>query len=226
MRKILMLLLLCVAEAVAAPLDFNGVIWYPVDPEAALTTADGSPAPLLPAALEIYKEHRRSIDAGNVDFDTMRRCQPPGLPRLLAQAMPFEFLQRDEVVFITYQWNHLVRVIQMNIAQPEPVGPTYLGQSVGYWDDGALVIDTIAFNDKTFLDDFGMPHSDSLHLTERYRIDDESGRLHLQMTIEDPQTFSKPWQSEFEFRAERGGRLQEDICVERENVVFWTRDEQ
>jgi len=226
MKGALAAILLWAAQAAPAGVDLNGITWHPVNPQESLTPADGSPAPLLPDARDTYRRNQASLKAGNDEFDLTRRCQPPGLPRLLSQPMPFEFLQRDEIILVVYQWNHLIRVVAMDVPQAEPIGPTFLGQSVGHWEADTLVIDTIAFNDTTLLDDLGMPHSESLHLTERYRLANDAQRLQLQLTIEDPQTFSKPWQAEFEFRGDAGGRLAEDVCVEREGVIFWNGDEQ
>lgn len=226
MKETTLAILLCAAQAAPAATDLNDIVWHPVNPQEPLTPADGSPVPLLPHAGETYRRNRESIQAGNDEIDLTRRCQPPGVPRILSQPMPFEFLQRDEIIFISYQWNHLVRVVEMDVPQPEPIGPTFFGQSVGRWEADTLVIDTIAFNDSTLLDDLGMPHSDSLHLTERYRLDSDARRLQLQLTIEDPQTFSKPWQAELQFRADPGRRLAEDVCVEREGIIFWNGDEQ
>jgi hypothetical protein len=204
----------------AAP-DLNGALWYPISPPAALRPIKGGPVPLLPDAKALYERNRVARKSGNLAFDPTERCQAPGLPRLLLQRQPFEFLQRSERIFIAYQWNRLVRVVDMDVSQPEPIGPTYLGQSVGRWEGDALVVDSISFNDTTLLDDAGMPHSDELHLTERYELSRDGRRLQLRLTIEDPKTFSQPWETALNFRREQAGRLSEDICVERKGVTFW-----
>lgn len=208
----------------AATPDLNGAIWRPIDSRTELRQANGSPPPLLPEARKKYEENRAARRRGQTDFDPAERCVAPGVPRLLLQNMPFEFLQRDERIFIHYQWNRLVRVIDMNIAQPEPYGPLLLGQSVGRWDGGTLVIDTISLDDRTLLDDAGMPHSDALHVIERYRLMNEGRTLQLALTIDDPKTFSKSWEARLRFRRDAGDRIEEDVCVERKGVVFWKGD--
>jgi hypothetical protein len=213
--------LLAGSTSLSAAPDLNGVIWHPVNLSAQLESADGRRVPLLPEARKAYQQHQAQRKQGDLNFDLTERCQPPGLPRLFAQPQPFEFLQRDERIFISYQWNRLIRVVDMNVPQAEVLYPTFLGQSVGAWQGNTLVIDTIGFNDATLLDDLGMPHSDALHLTERYQLSNNGKQLTLRVTIDDPQTFEHPWDTVFHFKAERQGRLDEDVCVERKKLEFW-----
>lgn len=209
-----------VAQAEAAP-DLNGVIWHPLNPPTQLRSADGKPVPLKPEARKLYEQHQAQRKQGDVQFDLTERCQPPGLPRLLTQNQPFEFLQRDDRVFIAYQWNRLVRVIDMNVPQSEDAYPKFLGQSVGQWQGDTLVIDTLSFKDVTLLDDAGMPHSEALHLTERYQLSENGQQLQVRVTIDDPETFTRPWDTVLTFKAEKNGRLGEDVCVERNKLEFW-----
>jgi hypothetical protein len=217
----LLLCLLITSSPLWAAPNLNGIVWLPLKPSTQVKPADGKPVPLLPEARQVYERHQAQRQQGDLSFDFTERCQPPGLPRLFAQNQPFEFLQRDERIFIAYQWNRLIRVIDMNVPQPEALYPMFLGQSVGIWQNNTLVIDSTSFNDTTLLDDAGLPHSDALHLTERYQLSKNGKRLTLRVTIEDPQTFAHPWDAVFHFKAEPGGRLGEDVCVERKKLEFW-----
>lgn len=201
--------------------DLNGGIWYVENPPHALRPIDGSRAPLLPDAQRIYNDRIAARNQKNLDFDSTEKCKPPGIPRLLLQPQPFEFLQRSERIFVVYQWNRLVRVIDMDVPQPESLGPTYLGQSVGQWQGNTLVVDSQSFNDTTLLDDAGMPHSDELHIVERYTLSPSARRLTLRIRIDDPKTFSRPWETVLHFKRDPTGRLAEDVCVERKKITFW-----
>jgi hypothetical protein len=74
---------------------------------------------------------------------------------------------------------------------PDP-NPSWMGYSVGHWEGETLVVDTAGFNDKSWIDTGGRPHSEALHVTERYRRRD-FGHLEIQITIDDPKAYTKPW---------------------------------
>jgi hypothetical protein len=77
-------------------------------------------------------------------------------------------------------------------AHPNDWDPTFAGHAVGKWAGDELVVDTVGFNDKTWIDIAGHPHTDKLHITERYRRID-LGHLEIRITIEDPGAYEKPW---------------------------------
>ena len=109
--------------------------------------------------------------------------------------------------------NRLPRRAYFDEALPTDVDPHYLGYSVAKWDGDALVIDTNGFDDSTLLDNAGLPHSEALHLTERYQLSADGKRLHLGLTIEDPKTFSMPWSAQADYVKRPGYELQEDVCA-------------
>ena len=98
--------------------------------------------------------------------------------------------------------------------QKDP-NPTWMGYSTGSWDGDALVVKTTGFNDKTWLDDVGHPHSDKMIVTERYRRTDY-GRLILDITVEDEIAYTRPWTTTQELRLEPTGDLIEYVCTENE----------
>lgn len=209
------------AGSLTGAADLNGGIWRIDHGAHQLRPVNGGQVPFLPEARRTYDEHIAQRSKGDLSFDTMEKCKPPGIPRLLLQARPFEFLQRSERIFIVYEWNRLVRVIDMDVPQPESFGPTYLGQSVGHWQGNALVVDSQSFNDTTLLDDAGMPHSDQLHVIERYTLAASGRRLTARIRLEDPKIFSRAWETELTFKRDLNGRLDEDICVQRQKITFW-----
>lgn len=195
---------------------FNGV-WQITSKVTALKTIDGKEPPLLPEAKAVYEQHRKARKAGDLSYDITTQCQPHGVPRLLFEAMPFEIMvqKQPKYVGLFYQWNRLARIVEMDKAHYEPLGPTYLGQPVGKWEGDTLVVDTNGFGDTTMLDTEGMPHSDQLRVIERYSLSNSGNQLNVQLTIEDPKTFSSSWQTRATFKRVKNGRIQEDVCVER-----------
>lgn len=206
--------LLLAATACASPKQFEGV-WQVIGNVAALRTTSGAEPPLLPEAKAVYDKHRASRKAGDTSYDPTRQCLPHGVPRIAYEPMPFELLPQAKQVVFMYQWNRLVRLVDLNKEHTEPPGPTFLGQSVGHWDGDTLVVDTNSFNDMSLLDADGMPHSDQLHVIERYTLDTSGNKMDAVITVEDPQTFSRPWETRVSFKRLHNVRIEEDVCVER-----------
>jgi len=90
---------------------------------------------------------------------------------------------------------------------------SWYGESIGHYEDDTLVVDTVGLNDKTFLDNYRTPHTDQLHVTERWRLIEGGKKLEILLTIDDPGTFYQPWQALRQYdRVNRSSR--EDICSE------------
>ena len=211
----------CASLASQAP-DLSEGTWRAVNPSDALTTIAGREPPLLPEARLKYEQNKAAARAGDRQFDTASRCLPPGMPRLLYMPGAFEFLQRREQIVILYQWNRLVRVVDMNVPQRELVGPSYLGQSVGRWEGSTLRIETIGLVDSTILDSTGLPHSEQLRLTEQY-IPESANRMHVIITIDDPKMYASAWQAKLTLEHQPDGVIPEDVCLERASprAVNW-----
>jgi hypothetical protein len=199
-------------EALAAPPDLSGVWFISTQVEAA-KTVDGKAPPLTPAAQAVYDAHRAAAAKGDYSFDGVTHCLPPGLPRLMLMREPFEILQKPKVIYFVHQLNRLPRRAYLDEPLPTDVDPHYLGYSVAKWDGNALVIDTNGFDDSTLLDNAGLPHSDALHLTERYELSADGMRLHLRYTIDDPKTFTQTWSGQAQYAKRPGFELTENVCV-------------
>jgi len=207
----------CVASTAWATPDFSGV-WRLSSDQTALTTTDGSVPPLLPGTLKAYRATQARRAAGDVSWDgTATRCKPPSEPRIMLEPMPFEIMQQTDKLFFAYQWNRLDRFVYFD--KPMIViAPTYFGTSVGKWDGDTLVVDVEGFNDKSFLDRDGMPRSTQLKLTERFHLSADRKTLYERIRINDPGTFSHPWDAQLTF-ARQTGHLQEDVCEERIGLI-------
>lgn len=209
-----------VAPAMAA--DLTGV-WQAVAPAAALRTEQGQVPPLLPEAKQTYEQHLAARKTGKAaDFDGTLHCQPPGIPRAYLMGMPFEIQQEDKFVYFLFQWNRLIRVVDLDVTheQQSQFAPYYFGWSVGRWQQNVLTTDVVLFEDSTVLDAAGLPHSMDLHLTERWTLSADGKSLEARITFEDPAMYSAPWSTRVRFkRAPAGTEIREDVCLERLGIV-------
>ena len=127
--------------------------------------------------------------------DPLARCLPQGVPRINTNGLfPFKIIQTPGLIVILYEQLNLFRQVFMDGRKlAGSPNPTWLGYSVGRWDGDTLVVDTMGFNDQTWLDtEKGHPASEALHVTERFRRKD-FGNLEVRATIDDPKTYTKPW---------------------------------
>ena len=140
-------------------------------------------------------------------------CWPGGTPGQMIFNEPMFILQTPEKVTLLYQRDHFVRHIYMNVPHSKNPKPSWFGESVGRYEGDELVVDTIGFNDKADLDNWGTPHSDALHVTERYKMVEGGKGLHVTFTVEDSKAFNKPWNGVAIFRQVKGPII-EAACAE------------
>ena len=181
--------------------DFSGV-WVPGS-----TLLPGDPS-YQPWAKKIYDERK----ANKGQDDPERVCLPNGAVRV--NPLPYKIVQRPETIALLWEGNtHSYRRFFLDgRAHNLEIEPeSWTGQSIGKWDNDTLVVDTVGFNDKTWLDATGKPHSDAMHLTERYRRPD-LGHLNVELTIEDTKAFTKPYTFTRAFTLAPGWELQEYVC--------------
>jgi len=146
--------------------------------------------------------------------DPDANCTLSGVPRLDLGPKPFKILQSPDEVVILYQaFTTFRQVFTDGRPLAEDLQPAWLGYSVGKWDGDTLVVDTAGFNDITWLDNAGTPHSESLHVTERFHRRD-MGHLDIQITIDDPKTFRHSFTVTEHARLAPSIELTEFICLE------------
>jgi hypothetical protein len=178
----------------------------------ALRTADGQPPPLQPWAAAVLDRRVKASQAGEPEALTLTRCLP-GMPVLmLGGPYPIQLLETpDQIAMLFEEQNHF-RVIRINGKHPDDPDPTFLGDSIGHWEGDTLVVDTIALNDQTPIDRVGTPHSDALHLIERYRRVDRD-TLEAVVTFDDPKAFTRRWEARVTYHpVPPGVSLTEYIC--------------
>src|SRR5579863_7862355 len=142
----------------------------------------------------------------------LAQCRPVSIPFLNFRGLS-RIVQTPGVVVILYESpNSLHRTILTDGRElPGQMSPTWLGYSVGHWEQDTLVVNTAGFNDKGWLDVGGVPQTESLRLTERYRRRD-FGHLELEVTFDDPKTFAKPFTLRMEKTLTPDTEIIEDVC--------------
>jgi hypothetical protein len=153
--------------------------------------------PLQPEAREIFKKHRAGIKnpnaAGHDEMNPRVACYPTGPTGPFVLPRPFLIVQTPDILILNTEWDHSVRRIYTDGRGHPPGYPLgWMGHSTGKWEGDTLVVDTIAVRPETWLDDIGTPHSDKLHMIERYRRPSKDN-LEIEFLFDDSKTFTKPW---------------------------------
>jgi hypothetical protein len=147
--------------------------------------------------------------------DPLGRCEPMGLPRnlnteIVAPHATFEFVSAPGRLLQFFEYRHDWREIWMDgreLPALEDTYPKWNGYSVGRWEGNTLIVDSIGFDDRTWLDKFGYTHSEEMRLEERYRRLD-ANTLELTMTVIDPVVYAEPFQSDRKLFTMNRGKLQ------------------
>jgi hypothetical protein len=123
-------------------------------------------------------------------------CLPPGIPRLYATSFPFQIYQLpNRIIFVFEGGAHMWRVVYTDGRKhtpPDKLNPTYLGEGIGHWEGDTLVVDVTGFNDRSWIDAAGHPHTEQLHVIERFTRVNEL-ILHYEATLHDPGAYTQPW---------------------------------
>ena len=155
-------------------------------------------------------------DSTIASTDPVDKCFPPGIPRLYYHPFPMEILQVPGRVVVVFEYDHFVRNIYTD-GRPHPADltPTWMGDAIGHWEGDTLVVDTVGFNAKTWLDRSGLPHSDALHLTERIRRADNA-TLVDDITVDDSKAYTKPWTAKRSFALKPKWNIMEFVCLDQQ----------
>lgn len=156
----------------------------------------------------------RTHSLKETDDPVLKLCLPPGTPRIYLQPFPFQIVQTPKEILMLFEYDHTIRQIFMDgRPHPDDLTPTYMGHSIGKWEDNTLVVDTVGFNERTWLDRDGHPHSDQLHVIERFHRTD-SENMTIDITMEDPKALAKPWVSQLNFQLRPGWDIMELACTD------------
>ena len=176
--------------------------------------ADLSNPNVLPWAKAQMKTSNEAVLAGKIAYTPRSSCLPAGVPAfMLFIVEPIFFVQSPREVLIIYSGDQQVRRVDLDVPHSANPKPSWYGESIGRYQNGALVIDTIAFNDKTFVDNYRTPHTDKLHVVEHWKLTDGGKMLEAQFTVEDPGTFVAPWSGLQRYRRVQE-TMGEQVCAE------------
>jgi hypothetical protein len=143
------------------------------------------------------------------------RCLPDGPRASISGLDPFRLIQTPTIVVILHEPGTSRQIFTDGRALPKDPQPTWMGYSIGRWEDDTFVVETAGFNDKTWLDFSGHPHTEALRVTERYRRTD-FGHMRLSITFDDPKTYTKPFTIEVAVNFMPDSDLIESVCLENE----------
>jgi len=166
------------------------------------------------AAKPVFGPHKKPANDSN---DPVYGCFPPGVPRIYLHRRPMEIVQNSNEVIMLFEYARLVRQIYTDGRPHDDFldPPLWMGDSIGKWEGDTLVVDAIGFNDKTWLDRIGHPHSDALHVVERIRRVDH-GTLEDDITIDDSKAYKKPWTIQTTFELQPAADLDwEGVCEDQ-----------
>lgn len=194
------------AKPVTQDLGDGGICIYGCEPR------DRTP-PDRPVYRAEFQATVADLEARQVDEDPSLTCQPPGVPRI---GPPDKIMQNEnEVVFLYDDLNGAFwRIVPTNGATHRDVQPSYLGDSIGWWEDDTLIVETINFNTRTWLTDDGSFHTDDLRVIERFSR--EGDTLFYQAIAHDPAVLAEPWELRPRELSLSGWELEEPApCIER-----------
>jgi hypothetical protein len=206
---------------------------------------------LKPQAAEQVKKQGEISLTGVAFPDPENQCRPSGVPYIFWN-FEMQMLQQPDKITILYFWDHQVRHVRVNQPHPASVTPSWYGDSVGHYEGDTLVIDTVGIKvgPVSMVDRYGTPHTEALHVVERYRLldyeaakeaqergekENRRGRqwavdpnykgkgLQLQFTVEDEGVFTMPWSATITYRRALG-EWPETVCAENRHEYYAGKD--
>jgi len=177
--------------------------------------------PMTPWAQARFEQARPTFGPNSFSVadtnDPVYDCFPPGAPRIYFHPFPMEIIQTPGRVMMVFEYDHFLRQIYTDGREHRTdLSPSWMGDATGHWEGDTLVVETVNFNDKTWIDRRGVPHSEELRVIERIRRVDENS-LVIDITIEDPIAFTETWTGRREYRAVDWD-VEEFICMD--NISF------
>ena len=193
--------------------------------EAPMRLADLSNPNFKPWVIDYLKKANDELLAKGIRYASRASCRPPGVPEFLVHGAGFQaihFLQTEKEVLLINDGDTQIRHVYMNVPHSEQPTPSYFGESVGHYEGGELVVDTVGFNDKTLVDDrYNVPHTTQLHVIERFKLIDDGKGLEANFTVDDPGAFNAPWSGTVRYRHPARPRpLDEEPCAEEAAAGF------
>ncbi len=178
-------------------------------------------APFQPWAKAVYEHRQRTL----LRDDPLARCLPPGGPRQFHTANGFQFIEQRELGRILVLLGGGDRNWRVIYTDGRPAGQgaeavlSYYGTSVGHWEKDTLIVDSAGFNERFWLTSGGLPHTEALHLTERFSRPDLN-TLKYEVTVDDPRTYTRPWSGGWTIQWVPDKDIEEYFCEDNAESTF------
>jgi hypothetical protein len=185
--------------------------------------ADLSNPILQPWTIPSMKKANEEVLAGKVPFRARERCWPVGVPGFVAYSLvePFFFIQTPQKIVVINQGGPELRRIYLNVLHSKDVKPSWYGESVGHYEDGdTLVIDTIGVSAKSYVDNYRTPHTDQIHVVERWKLAADAKTVDVSVFVEDAGAFTMPWVAVQRWRRVENAPLSMAACNENNGDFF------
>ena len=177
---------------------------------------------LKPWAIEKMREQNALAAAGKRAFEARASCRPGGVPGFLVMGRvnPLFFVQAKREVLLINEGGPEARHVFLDVAHTAHPRISPYGESVGHYEGGdTLVVDTVGLSDDTYVDNYRTPHTNALHVVERFQVVDGGKTLRVTISVDDPGAFNMPWSARQTYRRTRNGAFQEAVCAEN-NIAF------
>ena len=201
--------------------DFSG-IW--MGRGGAFNSLSNNPPPMTAWGKARYDAAKPGIGprAQPLGNDPMMACNPIGYPRIaFYNAYPMEFVQTKDRLIEFFDFFYTHRTIYLDGRKlPDDPDPAWYGYSVGHWEGNTLVVETSGFNDQSWLDNDGHPHSDAMRIEERFqRVDHDT--IESTLTLTDPKAYTAPWVSDKKtWKLQANGKMREDVCAPSDEETY------
>src|ERR1700752_1960332 len=175
---------------------------------------------LKPWVKERMKKANDDVLAGKIGYTPRSSCRPAGVPMFMSFSRfdPVYFVQTPKEVVMIFSGDMQVRHVYLDVPHSPNPKPSWYGESVGHYEGDTLVVDTLGQKTKTFIDNYRPPHTDKLHVTERWKVTDGGNTLEVNIKVDDPDAFNEPLSEMQRFR--RVDRpMSEEGCAEN-NLQF------
>ncbi len=176
---------------------------------------------LQPWARERLAYWNQRVLSGHPFYSEHSNCWPMGVPAfLLYPVAPVHFIQSATEVTIIWQGDHMVRHVYLGVPHATHAKPSWYGDSIGHYEGDTLVVDTIGLTPRSYVDEFRTPHTEQMHVTERFHMIDGDRTMQVDLHVEDPGTFTTAWDAMQRYRRVSPGPLQEQTCSENNANYF------
>jgi hypothetical protein len=171
---------------------------------------------LQPWAIALMKRANDEVLAGKVPYVARERCWPGGVPQfdIFRRVAPVHIFQTAKEVTMIWAGDAQVRHVYLNVPHSQNPKPSWYGESVGHYEGDELVVDTIGQNNKTVIDNYRTPHTELIHVVERFKLIEGGNTLQVLIDVDDPGAFTMPWKAMQRFKRFHRGPIEESICAE------------